>query len=47
MAEKGLPGHLISTVRSMQQNTIIIIRKDGVNTNTPIEIIDGIRQECP
>jgi hypothetical protein len=31
----------------MYQNTTIIIRKDKVNDNTPIEIIKGVQQECP
>jgi hypothetical protein len=41
MAEKGLPTHLIRTVRSMYQNTSIIIRKSRINGNTPIQINKG------
>jgi hypothetical protein len=47
MAEKGLPRHLIRTAQSKQQITVIITRKDRVNINTPIQIIDGVRQACP
>jgi hypothetical protein len=46
MDGKGFPTPLI-TVQSMYQNTTIIIRKDKVNDNTPMEINKGIRQGCP
>jgi hypothetical protein len=39
MAEKGF---LIRTAQSMYQNTTIIIRKDRLNNNTPIEINKGV-----
>jgi hypothetical protein len=34
MTEKGLPTHLIRTVKSIYQNTTIIQRKDRMNDNT-------------
>jgi hypothetical protein len=38
MNEKGFPTHLIRIVQSMYQNTAVIIRKNRVNNNTPIEL---------
>jgi hypothetical protein len=47
MADKGFPTHLLRKVQSMYRNTTIIIRKDRVNDNTPIQINKGVRQGCP
>jgi hypothetical protein len=47
MAEKGFPIHLIRMVQRMYQNTTIIVRKDRVNGNTPIEINKEVGQGCP
>jgi hypothetical protein len=40
-------GSIILSSKYINQNTTIIIRKDRVNKNTPIEINKGVRQKCP
>jgi hypothetical protein len=37
---------LIRTAQSVHQNKTIIIRKDGIIDNTPIEVNEGVQQGC-
>jgi hypothetical protein len=46
MTEKLLPTYLIRTDRSIDQNTTLIVRQDGKNDNTRIEIDKGDRDGC-